>query len=404
VTRTALASLIPGVLLAFASIAAPAEQQGIPASQASKLPKTEDRYRELKRQVEKASPAIGSAKRKSEALATQAANLHRELIATAARVQSLEVEKTQIDADVVRLAQKEHALSQTFAKDRIRVAHLLAVLERLQTDLPPAVALEPADALRSARGAMVLGAALPRVYGAAAALAKEIDRLKATRTVLLRRRADGIRTVAQLTRARGHLDQLLATKEAQASGASAAYLKLKARLDIIAAQASDLKSLLDRIASLRAGGRMAEMVTVTPQNRSTATRLKPGALEEPVVGVLVPNQQGDIAGARAPGLSFVTTAGAAVVAPADSQVLFAGRYHKSEQVLILQTTGGYDLVLAGMDRIDVRPGDRLLAGEPVGRMPRTGNGAKLYFELRQNGRGVNPAPWLGLDLRKAKRS
>jgi hypothetical protein len=51
----------------------------------------------------------------------------------------------------------------------VKVSRLLAVLERLQSDLPPAIALEPADALRSARGAMLLGGALPRLYGAAAA-------------------------------------------------------------------------------------------------------------------------------------------------------------------------------------------------------------------------------------------
>jgi septal ring factor EnvC (AmiA/AmiB activator) len=404
VKRSTFVFLATGLVLARAAMAAPADQEGVPASQAGKLPRTEERYRELKQQVEKAAPAVNSAKQKSETLAAQAASLHQQLIATAARVQSLEIEKAQIDADIVRLAQKEHGLAQAFAHDRLRVSHLLAVLERLQTDMPPAIALEPADALRSARGAMVLGAALPRVYGAAAALSKEINHLRAARAALLKRRADGIRTAAQLTGARAHLDQLLATKEAQASGAGAAYLSLKAKLDAVAAQASDLKSLLDRVAALRAGGSMTGMVTVTAQNRPIASQLRPGTLEEPVVGVLVPNQQGDVAGARAPGLSFVAAPGAAVVAPADSQVLFAGRYHKSGQVLILQTAGGYDLVLAGMDRIDVRPGDRLLAGEPVGRMPKTGYGAKLYFELRQNGRGVNPGPWLGLDLRKAKRS
>ena len=402
--QIAIAFLVAGMVLARGAIAASVENQGVPASQAGKLPNTEQRYRELKRQVEKASPAVNTAKQKSDALAAQATSLRQQLISSAARVQSLEIQKAQIDVEVLTLAQKEKALSQTFDRDRVRVSHLLAVLERLQTDMPPAIALEPADALRSARGAMLLGATLPRVYGAASALAKEIGRLKATRAALLKRRADGIRTAAQLMAARGHLDQLLATKQAQATVASAAYLKLKAKLDAIAAQANDLKSLLDRVAALRTGGSMNGMVTITPQSGPIASQLRPGALEEPVVGVLVPNQESDIAGARAPGLSFVAAPGAAVVAPADSQVLFAGRYHKTGQVLILQTSGGYDLVLAGMDRIDVRPGDRLLAGEPVGRMPRTGYGAKLYFELRQKGRGVNPAPWLGLDLRKAKRS
>jgi septal ring factor EnvC (AmiA/AmiB activator) len=107
---------------------------------------------------------------------------------------------------------------------------------------------------------------------------------------------------------------------------------------------------------------------------------------------------------HAPGVSFLAPAAAQVIAPSDGQVLFAGLYHKSGEVLILQSAGGYDLVLAGLARIDVRPGDRLLAGEPVGTMPGTNAGSRLYFELRQSGKGVDPAPWLEVDLRKAKRS
>ncbi|HEY3777197.1 MAG TPA: peptidoglycan DD-metalloendopeptidase family protein [Rhizomicrobium sp.] len=97
---------------------------------------------------------------------------------------------------------------------------------------------------------------------------------------------------------------------------------------------------------------------------------------------------------HAPGISFLTPPAAEVVSPADSQVLFAGAYHKTGLVLILRSVGGYDLVLAGLERIDVRAGDELLAGEPVGRMPRGGTELRLYFELRQNGKGVSPAPWL----------
>jgi murein hydrolase activator len=129
-----------------------------------------------------------------------------------------------------------------------------------------------------------------------------------------------------------------------------------------------------------------------------------GSLLNPVVGRLVQDDGTGAGGPRAPGLTFLTSSAAEVVAPADSEVLFAGRYHKTGEVLILESAGGYDLVLAGLERVDVRTGDQLLAGEPVGTMPRSGAGARLYFEMRQNGKGVSPAPWLDIDLRKARRS
>ncbi len=70
----------------------------------------------------------------------------------------------------------------------------------------------------------------------------------------------------------------------------------------------------------------------------------------------------------------------------------------------MEMGGGYDLVLAGLDRVNVKPGDQLLAGEPVGAMPRISGGSRLYFEVRDNGKGISPAPWLSIDFKKAKKT
>ena len=79
-----------------------------------------------------------------------------------------------------------------FARDRISVTRLLAILERLQHDMPPALAVRPDDALAAARGAMLVGASLPPVYAKAAALARRIEKLKATRAALVARRAEAV--------------------------------------------------------------------------------------------------------------------------------------------------------------------------------------------------------------------
>jgi murein hydrolase activator len=376
-------------------------RNAVPASQAGKLPKTEERYRALQQQMQSAKPSVESARKKSEALAAEATHLQQQLIATAARVQALEQEKSRIDADILMLGGRERTMSDKFARDRVQVSHLIAILERLQSDLPPALALEPADALRSARGAMLLGGALPRIYAAAATLSRQLKSLKRTRAALLSRRAQSIRNAAELTGARGRLDQLLASKQSETRGANAAYQAMQDKFDAIAGQATDLKTLLDRVSALQASAGPQGMVIVSAEGRAVQNTIKPGSLASPVVGHVAEDTPGE---ERASGLNFVTSSGAAVVAPIDSHVLFAGPYRKTGQVLILETVGGYDLVLAGLDRIDVRPGDQLLAGEPVGRMPRGKNGAKLYFELRQNGKSVSPAAWLGVGLRKARKS
>lgn len=397
-------AVLIAVLLAFlpASLALAQSDSdlsgAVPADKANTLPTTQERYRTLKQTIEQQKPGVENAKTKSEALKAEAESLHNRLIETAARVQNLEEEKGRLDIDIAQLSAREKSLAASFSHDRVKVARLLAVLERLQHDMPPVIAYRANDALAAAHGAMLLGASLPRVYGEAAALANRLDALRKTRVQLVRRRAEGIRTAKALASARSDLDQLLAMKEQAAAEASADYGKLQAALDHIATQAANLGQLMARVAALRQGPARRNIVVVTATGEEKAGPLRRGALSRPVVGDVEP---GAFAGGHAPGVSFLTSPGAQVVAPADGRVLFAGAYHKTGQVLILEMPDGYDLVLAGLGRIDVRSGDQLLAGEPVGTMPQT-SGTKLYFELRHNGKGESPAPWLKVDLRKAK--
>jgi septal ring factor EnvC (AmiA/AmiB activator) len=376
----------------------------IPAKTLSKLPSTADQFRTLKREIAKDQPEVVTAKSASEALARQAEVLQQRLITTAARVEMLEREKLQLDADIVRLTAENTSLSASFARDRISVSRLLAVLERLQHDMPPAMVLRPNDALSAARGAMLIGASLPSVYGDAAALARRIDTLRKTRLALVVRRAEAERNAAYLAQARIELDQLLAMKRLEADAAVTHYGDLKGKLDEIASQAASLQALLEKVAALRAVPASQSVVTVTAQKGAAGPKLGRDSLVCPVVGELAPGGMDGVGGMAAPGLTYTTAPGAQVISPADGTVLFAGPYHKSGQVLILQMADGYDAVLAGLDRLEVRPEDRVLAGEPVGTMSKTSQQPRLYFELRQNGRGFSPAPHMAVALRKAKRS
>ncbi len=378
----------------------------LPARDVGKLPSTAVQFQRLRGNIAKTKPVVDSAKARRDALQAQARALQRKLVATAARVQDLERQKIVLDDEIARLAAEDRKLSVGFEHDRVQVSRLLAVIERLQHDVPPAIALKPDDALGAARGAMLVGASLPDIYGKAASLARRIEALQRTRADLTARRADGVRNAAALSHARVELDQLLAIKSREAATADVTYASLRAQLEAAAGQAANLEALLAKVAQLRAEPAPQSVVVVTAQNAPSG-----GAndrLLQPVVGtVLPPSGSG-----KGPGVTIAAPAGAQVVAPADCEVLFAGPYHKTGQVLILEVTTGYDLVLAGLDRIMVKPGDEVLAGEPVGVMPsgagrdvpQMGQNGALYFEIRQNGRALSPASLLRPDLRKAKRS
>ena len=379
----------------------------VPGKALAKLPSSAEQLKALDSQLQQQTPQVAAAKQKSEALSAEAASLRQKLIATAARIEQLERDRMQQQARIAGLQAENDRLSAGFQNDRVAVTRLLAVLERLQHDMPPALALRPDDALGAARGSMLIGASLPPVYARAAALARRIEALNRTRAELDRNLHEEETTEKSLSAARLELASLVETKQRQADAAGGTYAGLKARLDAIARQAADFQALLNRIAKLRGDAGSGEgVVTVEAPSGGGFAALDKGSLRSPVVGTLLPPGSGS-----GPGATYATLAGALVSAPADGKVLFAGPYHKSGQVLILEITSGYDLVLAGLGQVTVRANDELLAGEPVGAMPgepgvlnaRNGSEGRLYFELRRDGKGLDPAPWLSLDLRKAKR-
>jgi septal ring factor EnvC (AmiA/AmiB activator) len=373
----------------------------VPGRAMARMPSSAEQLQALNQKIEQQAPQVAAAKQKRDALSAEAAGLRRKLIATAAQISQLERDRAEQTTRIAQLTAEDARLSESFARDRVAVTQLLAVLQRLQHDMPPALAMKSGDALGAARGSMLLGASLPPVYARAAALSRRLDVLARTRAELAKKRLQADVTEKSLGQARAELAVLLAQKEREAEDADGAYGALQKELAAIAAEAADFKMLLARIARLRRGGTDESGVVTVESPSGGGFAIARGSLLAPVVGTLAPPGSGS-----GPGASFAVLPGAQVIAPADGKVLFAGPYHKSGYVLILEITTGYDLVLAGLGQVTVRPNDELLAGEPVGTMPGNGSGIgdnRLYFELRRDGKGLDPTPWLSLDLRKAKK-
>jgi len=129
-----------------------------------------------------------------------------------------------------------------------------------------------------------------------------------------------------------------------------------------------------------------------------------GALPLPVNGVRLREfGSSDGLGSTEKGLWIASRAAAPVIAPCDGWVVYAGPFRSYGQLLILNAGGGYHILLAGMERISVDPGQFVLTGEPVAVM---GGGPQsaaavatgstqptLYVEFRKDGTPVDPSPW-----------
>lgn len=334
---------------------------------------------------------------------------------------SQDVEDIAVRLDGLRM--QEDGVRQSLDERRGLLAEVLGALQRIGLNPPPAVLVTPDDALASVRSSILLAAVVPEMRAETEILLgdlRELNRLTASIDAERRRLEE---TVAQQAEERGRLSLLLEERQRVQARSERALDEEQRRAEELAAEAGSMQELIDaleadleiarREAEAAEQERLAALAEDDARAQEPPPQLRPsqpfaslqGQLGLPVAGRLLRRYgENDGAGGSAMGDMVATQSGAIVTAPSDGSVLYAGSFRSYGQLLILDAGDDYHVVLAGMGRISVAPGQRVLAGEPVGVMGEIrvasavafGNGStapELYVEFRKQGKPVDPAPW-----------
>ena len=114
----------------------------------------------------------------------------------------------------------------------------------------------------------------------------------------------------------------------------------------------------------------------------------------PVAGTVVTGM-GEVSrtGVRSKGLALRTQAQAQVIAPHAGRIVFAGLFKGYGRIVIIDHGGGWTSLVTDMAMLNVRVGDSVIEGSPLGR---TGAGAPVVtVELRRSGQPVDITPMIG---------
>lgn len=186
--------------------------------------------------------------------------------------------------------------------------------------------------------------------------------------------------VEQLDRARGERNGVLVSLQNEARSRTAALARLKQ-------QRAGLEKLL---AELR---RAAARFPV--DSKSPFAKLR-GALSLPADGRLLARFGQARAGAiRWDGILLGTERGAPVHAIYHGRVLYADWLAGLGLLVIVDHGDGYMSLYAHNDQIYRKVGERVTAGDVIAASGDSGgrSSPELYFEIRRNGRPVDPGPW-----------
>ncbi len=339
-------------------------------------------------------------------------------LAEASAQQQAVLQQTQsrVLAAAARLAEAEArrgAAETALASAQRGFASLLPIMLRLSASPEPAALAAPLAPAQAMQGLLVTRglaitlqrqAAMLRARKEAAAVARAAAAAEAEE--LAQARADQAARLAALAQgvgqARLQVSQAEAENQQAAEQVAAAAAQARTLREAIAAMDAAQDKAVARAAQDEAAARSQHRpdAAQAAQARQAALARPAGPAPAQSAGLLAPvagpvtRGFGDAAeDGPATGITYAPAPGAPVSSPCRGRVAFAAPFRSYGRLLILECGGGYDVVLAGLGMLEVRPGDATRAGEALGRMPDAGKPA-LYVELRSQGRAVNPAPFL----------
>ena len=417
-SRRALAALL-GLALAISPFTEVRAQSAIET-----LRERDRELETIRGEQKKAAETQAKLQQEVAAIGEDRRKLNEALLEAVGRLRLLEGRIGDTETRLKPLDDSERDLRRSLEGRRATIVEVLAALQRIGRNPPPALMVRPEDALQSVRSAIMLGAVVPEMRVQAEALAADLTDLARVRSEIAGEKVQLLHDVTAETEERQRVARLIEERQRKQADAEKVLEAERQKSIVLARQVDNLKDLIGKVEhGLDSASRAARSAARSVEDKAKESRVDLAALSDPgrlapalsftaarghlplpVNGVKVKAFGApDSLGGTERGLTLATRASAQVTSPCDGWVVYAGLFRNYGQVLILNAGGGYHVVLAGMERISVNVGQFVLTGEPVAVMGSGPQGAAtlaagskqpvLYVEFRKDGTPVDPSPW-----------
>ncbi|MBH5321367.1 murein hydrolase activator EnvC family protein [Aurantiacibacter sediminis] len=361
-----------------------------------------------------------AAEARSERLEAEAAEAEdaaeraaREAAAIAARIQQAEAGIAAARARMTMIVRERDDLREELGREQRPIVRLTAALQQFSRRPVAFSVLRPGDVSDVVHLRAMLHNAVPQVQQSTEGLRTQIARS----AELSREAAAAAEALsadeAALAERRDELAEIESRERLAARAADSAADREAERALALAEEARDLDGLVDRLdraAALRerlaalpgpqlrpaspASARVTDASGAASGSIPSASA-SAGAADAPPSPYILPVAGRTLTGFGAPqeaglsqGLTLGPIAGAQVVAPANGRIAFAGPYRGYGQIVIIEHRGGWTSLITGLARSDVRVGQDVVGGAPLG--VAGPDRPSVTLELRRNGEPVNP--------------
>ena len=351
--------------------------------------------------AEKLEAQAASASQAAERTAGQSA-------AIAARIQQVQAEMAVHRARIGLIEQQRRSLRARLAERQRPLIRLTGAVQRLSRQPMALAMLRPGSVRDTMHLRAILETVLPEVERRTSALKTEIARSRVLQQAAGKAATDLAAAQSELGQRRQSLAALETRQRLAARDVGGIADRESERALALAEQARDLTGLVDEVGK---AGQMRDLLAALPGPvmrpprpvESQVVEAVPNSFAAPspsaaptLAGFILPVDGKLVAGfgtaspgtALSRGIAIAALSGAQAVAPAAGRVAFAGPYRGYDKIVIIEHAGGWTSLVTGLAQLDVRVGQALVAGAPLGI---AGPGRPvLGLEVRRGDTPVNP--------------
>jgi murein hydrolase activator len=375
------------------------------AVNAPALASPEDEY-------EKTSQDIKEAKQKQEALAAQNRKLESELealqeklVRSAARVQDAESDLSGYEEKLKILNDQLKGKKEVLDARKKNLSKLVQAAIRLSQTPQEAIILMPGKTHETQMAADVLKMTSDTIREEMDSIGLQMTELERLKKKVAQNRKEVNSREASLHETRQQLEVKVAERKELLDKLGREQKEQEATLSKLAKKAADLRELIASIAREDKAEKEAEKRGMLLKPDSVPVKGKRGKLRSfarakgdirPPVAGRVTRMYGapEARNQTSKGVLIATRPHAQVTAAYDGEVVFSGPFLNYGRMVIVRHSDDFHTLTAGLSQIDVKVGQFLLEGEPIGAMGNKDASNRLYFELRKNNQPIDPGPWL----------
>lgn len=334
-----------------------------------------------------------------EKVEAELADLQEKLVKSAAQLQANEAQLDDVQKKLKDLEKQQADKEKEFAAKKQKLDGLSRMAIRLSRTPPQAMVLMPTDGKNRIQASRALKLISAEMKMQADAIEKDMENLKILQAKTEEERVKVEKIRAANKEEKKSFEAALKNRKQLQGRLAASRTQEENKARELAKKAKSLEELMVSLEKESRKFQKGKEVTSDGGISGQAGRLRSfkdakGKIRIPASGrVITGYGEKDETGNASKGIIIATRSSGTVVAPFDAEVAYTGTFLNYGKLVILKHGGGnYHTLLAGLGRIDVKQGDFLLEGEPIGAMDT--DAKRLYVELRENNQTVNPKPWM----------